>query len=188
MTHTVSPKQVIFGPDSMEITDISIGNIIAKGVANHASKVYEFSHFMTPSEPVHSQQPLAREGKIISSTSFVASTSIANLVVSVYEIDIQCDSYPNPVPTSKLEVRKMTGNSPDTHKGKTLALCHAISPPSKRCNRLPVRCYMARDQSHYIQKNRYYHTPLHSSRDNGYIPPSFHHHFWRRRRIPHARP
>ena len=48
MTHTRSPKQVIFGPDSVEITDISTRNIIEKGVANHASKAYEFSHFMTP--------------------------------------------------------------------------------------------------------------------------------------------
>ena len=63
MTHTGSPKRVIFGPDLVEITDISTGNIMAKGVSNHASKAFEFSHFMPPSEPVHSQQPLAREGK-----------------------------------------------------------------------------------------------------------------------------
>ena len=63
MNHTVSAKQVIFGPELVDITDISTGNIIAKGVANHASKEYEFSHFMLFLEPVHSQQPLAREGK-----------------------------------------------------------------------------------------------------------------------------
>ena len=88
MTHTRSPKQVIFGPDSMEITYISTGNIIAKGVANHASKAYEFSHFMPPSKPVHSQQPLAREGKIIASTSFESSTSIIDPSLSVYDIEI----------------------------------------------------------------------------------------------------
>ena len=49
----------------MEIIDISTRNIIVKGVAKHASKAYEFSHFMPFSEPVHSQQPLAREGKNI---------------------------------------------------------------------------------------------------------------------------
>ena len=65
MTHNGSPKRVIFGPDSVEITDISNGNIIAKGVANHASKEYEFSHFMPFSEPVHSHQPLTREGEFI---------------------------------------------------------------------------------------------------------------------------
>ena len=63
MTHTGSPKRVIFDHDSVEIIDISTRNSIAKGVANHASKAYEFSHFMPPSEPVHSQQPLAREFK-----------------------------------------------------------------------------------------------------------------------------
>ena len=46
MTHTGSPKGVIFGLDSMEITNISTGNIIVKGAANHASKAYEFSHFL----------------------------------------------------------------------------------------------------------------------------------------------
>ena len=54
MTHTGSPKQVIFGPDSVEITDISTGSIIEKGTANHASKAYEFSHCMPSSKPVHS--------------------------------------------------------------------------------------------------------------------------------------
>ena len=42
MTHIGSPKRVIFGRDSVEITDISTGSIIAKGTANHASKAYEF--------------------------------------------------------------------------------------------------------------------------------------------------
>ena len=46
MTHISSPKRVIFGPESVEIIDISIGNIVAKCVANHASKAYEFSHVM----------------------------------------------------------------------------------------------------------------------------------------------
>jgi len=188
MTHTGSPKRVIFGPDSVEITDISTGSIIAKGIANHASRAYEFSHFMPPSEPVHSQQPPAREGKNIASTSFTASTSIADPSILVYDIKIQGDSDLDSVPTSKLEARKMTENSPDTQKEKTLALCHTVLPPSERCNRLPVRCNMARAQSSYIQKNGYDHTPLHSARDKGYSPPSFHHQFWRKRRSLHARP
>ena len=71
----------------------------------------------------------------------------------------------------------------ETQKGKTLALCHTVLPPSERCNRLPVRCNMAR-----AQKNGYDHTPLHSTRDKGYIPPSSHHQFWRKRRSLHARP
>ena len=46
MTHTGSPKQVLFGPDSVEITNISTGEIVAKGIVDHASKAYYFSHFM----------------------------------------------------------------------------------------------------------------------------------------------
>ena len=119
---------MIFGPDSVEITDISTGNIIVKGVANHASKSYEFSHFMPPLEPVHSQQPLAREGKIIASTSFTASTSIADPSLSVYEIEIQGDSDLDSVPTSKLDARKMTRNSPDTERKDPCAMpCNLTS-------------------------------------------------------------
>ena len=88
MTHIGSPNRVIFDPDSLEITYISTGNIIVKGDTNHASKAYEFSHFMPFSEPVHSQLPLEREGKNIPSTSFAVSTSIAYPAVSVYEIEI----------------------------------------------------------------------------------------------------
>ena len=55
MTHTGSPKQVVFGPDSVEISDISTRNIIAKGVANHSSKAYEFSHFLPYSTLLHYQ-------------------------------------------------------------------------------------------------------------------------------------
>ena len=93
------------------------------------------------SEPVHSQQPLAREGKNISSTSFVVSTSIVEPIVSVYEIDIQGDSDPDPVPPSKLEARKVTGNPSNIQKTKNLALCHAILPLLERFNRLPVRSW-----------------------------------------------
>ena len=65
MTHTIPPKQVVFGPDSVEILNISIGNIIAKGVANHASKAYELSHFLPYSDLVHSQLPFERGGKTL---------------------------------------------------------------------------------------------------------------------------
>ena len=88
---------------------------------------------------MHSQQPLSREGKIIASTSIKTSTSIVDPSLSVYEFEIQGDSDLDSIPTSKLEARKMTGNSPDTQKGKTLALCHAILTPSGICNRLPIR-------------------------------------------------
>ena len=45
MTHTRSPKKVIFSLDDVEITNISNGKVIAKGVVDHTSKVYKFSHF-----------------------------------------------------------------------------------------------------------------------------------------------
>ena len=45
MTHTGSPKRVLFEPDTIDISYISSRKMIAKGVANHASKAYEFSHF-----------------------------------------------------------------------------------------------------------------------------------------------
>ena len=81
---------------------------------------------------MHSQQPLAREGKNIPSNSFAVSTSIAKLAILVYEIEIHGDSDLDQVPTPKQESRKMTGKPPDTQKGKTLVLCHAILPPLER--------------------------------------------------------
>ena len=68
---------MIFGPESVEIKDISTGKIIANGFANHASKTYEFSHFLPFLEPMHSQLPLERGGKNILSTPFAISTSIS---------------------------------------------------------------------------------------------------------------
>ena len=56
---------MVFGPYSVEISDISNGKLIEKGVANHASKAYEFSHFLPYSYPVPSQLPFEREGKFI---------------------------------------------------------------------------------------------------------------------------
>ena len=43
LTHTGSPKRVVFEPNPVEISNISTGKLIEKGVANHASKAYEFS-------------------------------------------------------------------------------------------------------------------------------------------------
>ena len=71
MTLTSPLKRVVFGPDSVEITYISTGKIIAKRVANHASKAYEFSHFLPYSNPVQPQLPFERGGKKILSTPFV---------------------------------------------------------------------------------------------------------------------
>ena len=51
MTHTGSPKKVIFSPDDAEIIEISNGKVISKGVVDHTSKVYKFSHFLHYSNP-----------------------------------------------------------------------------------------------------------------------------------------
>ena len=51
MTHTGSPTKVIFSPDDVEITEILSGKVIAKGVVDHTSKVYMFSHFLPYSNP-----------------------------------------------------------------------------------------------------------------------------------------
>ena len=52
MTHTSLPKRVVFEPDTIEISYISTGKMIAKGVENHASKAYEFSHFFSYSHQI----------------------------------------------------------------------------------------------------------------------------------------
>ena len=65
MTHTGSPNQVVFSPKSMEISGVSTQNIIPKGVANHASKAYEFSQFLPYSDRMQSHLPLEREGKFV---------------------------------------------------------------------------------------------------------------------------
>ena len=51
MTHSGSLKKVIFSLDYVEITEILNGKVIAKGVVDHISKVYKFSHFLPYSNP-----------------------------------------------------------------------------------------------------------------------------------------
>ena len=51
MTHTGYPKKVIFSPNDVEIIEISNGKVIPKGVVDHTSKVYMFSHFLPYSNP-----------------------------------------------------------------------------------------------------------------------------------------
>ena len=51
MTHTGSPKGVTFNSYIVEITKKSTGQIIAKCIANHSTKAYEFSHFLPVSPP-----------------------------------------------------------------------------------------------------------------------------------------
>ena len=93
MTHTDTPKQVVFGPDSVEITKISTGELVAKGIDDHGSKAYIFSHFMpytVPTSPKLSFE--ADEG--VNIPSLPITVSILNLDISnsdSEEESSQCD-------------------------------------------------------------------------------------------------
>ena len=141
MPHTVSPKQVVFGPDSMEISEISIGNIIVKGVANHASKAYEFSHVLPYSDSVRSQLPFKRKGKFILPNPFSYDNVTINVSDSESEAEDQVESFfgieeevqsdpdPYPVPTPNPRpiwdkniieaVGKMVGDSSDKSRTRS---------------------------------------------------------------------
>ena len=44
-------KGVSFSPNDAEITEIASEKLIAKGLANHHAKAYEFSHFVADAKP-----------------------------------------------------------------------------------------------------------------------------------------
>ena len=52
---------MVFGPYPVEITNISTKKIIAKGIADHASKEYAFSHFMPYSDVVQPHLPFKED-------------------------------------------------------------------------------------------------------------------------------
>ena len=51
MTHIVMPKSFSFSPNDVEIIEIASRKLIAKGLANHHAKAYEFSHFVADAKP-----------------------------------------------------------------------------------------------------------------------------------------
>ena len=51
MTHTGVPKRVSFIPNYVEIKELASRKLIAKGLANHHAKAYEFSHFVADAKP-----------------------------------------------------------------------------------------------------------------------------------------
>ena len=53
MTHTSFPKRVTFDSESIEITEKATGKLVAKGIPNHSTKAYEFSHFLPISPPTN---------------------------------------------------------------------------------------------------------------------------------------
>ena len=54
MTHTGVPKRVSFSLDDVEITELASGKLVAKVLANHHAKAYEFSHFVADAKPTTS--------------------------------------------------------------------------------------------------------------------------------------
>ena len=75
----------------MEISHISTGNIIEKGVSNDASKAYKFLHFLPHSTPVQSQQPFEREGKNSPSSPFADNDMLSKISISEDEEKDQHD-------------------------------------------------------------------------------------------------
>ena len=51
MTHTGVPKRVSFIPNYVDIMDLASEKLIAKGLANHHARAYEFSHFVPNAKP-----------------------------------------------------------------------------------------------------------------------------------------
>ena len=51
MTHIGVPKRVSFIPNDFEIMELSSRKLIAKCLANHHAKSYEFSHFVADAKP-----------------------------------------------------------------------------------------------------------------------------------------
>ena len=51
MTHTGVPKRVSFSPNGVDIMEFASWKLIAKGLANHHAKAYEFSHFVADANP-----------------------------------------------------------------------------------------------------------------------------------------
>ena len=77
----------------MEISYISTRKLIAKGVANHVSKAYEFSHILTYSDPVKSQVPFKREGNFILPKAFAHDDVSIDVSDSKSEEQDQVESY-----------------------------------------------------------------------------------------------
>ena len=62
MNHTRVPKRVTFFPNDVEITETTSGKLVAKGLANHHAKSYEFFHFLVDANPV----ALLTRGNVVS--------------------------------------------------------------------------------------------------------------------------
>ena len=76
----------------MEISYISTEKLIEKGVANHASKAYEFSRFLRYSDSVPSQLPFEREGKLFLPKPFAYDNVSINVSNLEYKVEDQLES------------------------------------------------------------------------------------------------
>ena len=138
----------------MEISNISIGKMITKCVANHSSKAYEFSHFLPYLDPMQSQHLIKREDKFILPKPFsyddVSESEAQDQVELVFGIedefqsDLHLDLVPTPNPRPKWaqKVIKVDGNmvGDQSDISRTIsqfqyenhALCHTYPlPPIK---------------------------------------------------------
>ena len=52
MTHTGVTKRVSFSPNDVDITELASEKLVAKGLANHHAKAYDFSHFVADAKPI----------------------------------------------------------------------------------------------------------------------------------------
>ena len=51
MKHTGVPKRVSFSSNDVEITELASEKLVAKRLAKHHAKAYEFSHFVADAKP-----------------------------------------------------------------------------------------------------------------------------------------
>ena len=117
MTHMGSPKRVVFGPDAVDISDISTGNIIVKGVTDHASKAYELSHFMPYSYIVQAQLPFESDKGIktpllpFADTNLLSNISNSDSKEEEYQYDFDIEFTPqrdldlDPTSTSSYQLK-----------------------------------------------------------------------------------
>ena len=108
----------------MKVSNISTRKLIAKVVANHVSKAYEFSHFLPYSDQVQSQLPFEREGKTIlpkpfaydnvSDSEFEAEDQVESVYAIEDEVQLDPDPdivyTPNPRPKWAQKVIEAAGN------------------------------------------------------------------------------
>ena len=146
MTHIGSPKQVVFGPDSVEITDILTEKIIAKGVAIHASKAYAFSHFMPYSNPVQTQLPFEADKCIKTPLHKFANTYLLSNISDSYleeeEYQHDFDIYFTPQRYLDLDLASTTSQQPKWAQQLIKVVGDGVGNPY---DKIITRCWYQKD-------------------------------------------